>query len=372
MGGAEHIGKPDRVTQIGLIAQWQGLGACRPGQDQASENGKEAPGMRDLLCHVDTFARIEAGLKPYAAALAPLTMDDAGTLARPWSGDVPDAPIPDIVYGTQDIYFSPAVADFFRILMAAPAIEWFQSSAAGIEHPVLQAVGAKAGAYTSSHEQSAAIAEWVLWAALDHFQGGPQRRAAQAARQWRRMPFREIGETRWLIVGFGHIGRASAERLRALGAHVTGLRRKQGADPDADAMTGPDGLHAALGDADAVLLSLPLTDETEGLADDAFFAAMRPGALLLNVGRGGLVDEAALLAALDRGRPGHAALDVTATEPLPADNPLWSHPAITLTPHISALTDAAKRRTDALFLDNLERFLAGEELRNHVSKAAFA
>lgn len=328
--------------------------------------------MTDLLCHAKTFARIAGGLKPFTADITPMTMDDAGALARPWGGEVTEPPARAIVYGTQDMYFSPAAPAFFELLGQTPTIDWFQSSAAGIEHPVLRAVGAKAGAFTSSHEQAPAIAEWVMWAGLDHFQKGPARRAAQAAQDWQRLAFREIGETRWLIVGFGHIGQAAAQRLRVLGAHITGVRRSAGAQPHADVMITPDALHAALGAADAVLLSLPLTRDTEAIADAAFFAAMQAGALFVNVGRGKLVDEPALLAGLDAGRPGHAALDVTATEPLPAGDPIWSRPDITLTAHTSALTEAAKRRTDALFLDNLARYLRGAPLRNRVEKSAFA
>lgn len=329
--------------------------------------------MRSILCHTQTFARIEERLKPFAAEVRPVTIDDDSQIAQPWGGDsAADPGELSIVYGTQDIYFSKAAPTFFKLLMDAPSIDWFQSSAAGIEHPVLQAVGAKAGIYTSSHEQSPAIAEWVLWAGLDHFQRGPARRAAQADETWQRMEFRELSDTHWLIVGFGHIGRASAQRLRALGATVTGVRRSSGSDPDADRMIQPGDMVSALGEADAVLLSLPLSPETEGLADADFFAAMQPGALFANVGRGKLVDEDALLAGLDAGRPGHAALDVTATEPLPKGHPIWSHPKITLTPHISALTEAAKHRTDALFLANLEAFLAGAPLANLVDKSAFS
>jgi len=327
--------------------------------------------MGDLFCHAATFARIAERLKPLADMLSPLTMDDAGALARPWGGDVPETPDLSVVYGTQDAYFSPAAAQFFQYLMAAPSIGWFQSSAAGIEHPVLRAVGAKSGAFTCSHEQSAAIAEWALWAGLDHFQNGSARRAAQARGEWLREGFREIGETRWLIIGFGHIGQASAARLKALGAHVTGVRRSEGTHPHADLIIPPRDLPAHLPEADAVLLCPPLTPETEDMADAAFFAAMQPGALLLNVGRGKLVDEEALLAGLEAGRPGAAYLDVVREEPLPAGHAFWSHPAVTLTAHISAKTDAAKQRSDALFLENLEAFRDGAKMRNLVPRSEF-
>ncbi len=327
--------------------------------------------MPTLFCHSATFARIAARLKASPHAVTPQVMDDAGTLSHPW-GAPPAGDNDLIAYATQDAYFSSAAGEFLGRVMQADPLVWFQSSAAGLEHPVLRAIGRKSGVYTSSHEQSAAIAEWVLWAGLDHFQRGPERRALQAERTWRRMDFREISATHWLVVGFGHIGRASALRLRALGARVTGIRRTPGPDPEADAIASPDALPELLPGADAVLLCAPLTPETEGMADARFFAAMAPGALLLNVGRGRLVDEAALLAGLDAGRPGRAALDVAAVEPLAQESPLWRHPQVTLTPHISALTEQAKARTDALFLANLDAFMAGRPLCNTVPRETFA
>lgn len=372
---SEHGRKVLGIAEVLLAAQRQSLAigaACRKGRKQASQQQRENYDMRELLCHASTFARIEPGLKRFDAQIDPILIHDDRTFSAPWSGTVEAEPQPELVYATQDIYFSKAVGRFFEILMANDRLDWFQSSAAGIEHPVLRAVGAKARAYTSSHEQSASIAEWVIWAGLDFFQGGPERRAAQAARDWKRMPFREIAGTHWLVIGFGHIGQESARRLRALGARVTGVRRSGGANEHADEMTGPGDLPATLPHADAILLSLPLTEETEGLANAAFFAAMKPGALFANVGRGRLVDEPALLEGLAAGRPAHAALDVVCEEPLPEDSPIWSHPQVTLTPHISALTQAAERRTDALFLDNLERYLTGAPLRNLVPREEFA
>ena len=113
-----------------------------------------------------------------------------------------------------------------------------------------------------------------------------------------------------------------------------------------------------------MVLSTPLYAETRGLADAAFFGAMKPGSVFVNVGRGGLVDESALLAGLDAGAPEHAVLDVFAVEPLPVDSPFWSHPRVTLTPHTSGITGRQNARNTALFLDNLSRFVADEPLLN--------
>ncbi len=324
--------------------------------------------MLDLLIHERSFARLAGEFKARAADIRPILINDAGSFMTIDGTAIDAIPNVDIGYGTQDSYFSPSVMTFMQAILSAEKLQWFQSSAAGIEHPLLQSIRNHAAAYTSAHEQSPAIAEWVLWAGLDWVQGGAARRQAQSEKVWHRGEFRELADTHWLIVGFGSIGRACAQRLRALGAKVTGVRRTRGDDPGADAMIHPGDLHAALGEADCVVLSCPLTSETEGMANAKFFEALRDDALFINVGRGLLVDEEALLAGLEASRPAHAALDVTAVEPLPEESPLWHHPNVTLTAHIAAFTERAARRTDKVFLENLDHFLADRPLRNLVLK----
>ncbi len=164
------------------------------------------------------------------------------------------------------------------------------------------------------------------------------------------------------MVGFGAIGQAVAQRVRGFGAKVTGVRRSQEAHALADRIASPKDLPALLPEADVVVLATPLSAATRHLVDADFLAAMKQGSVLVNVGRGGLVDEPALLAALDAGRPEHAVLDVFETEPLPPDNPFWKHPRVALTAHASAITKGLDSRNDALFLENLKRYLAGREL----------
>ncbi len=325
--------------------------------------------MRQLLIHAKSFARIEESLKPFSDRISPLVLDDHGHLNHPWGESEANAAI---AYGTQDAYFSPSVMTFFQTLMGFEQLDWFQSSAAGTEHPMIQATGKKAGQFSGSHEQSDAIAEWVLWAGLDFFQDGRARRQAQSDKNWTRLPFREVAGSTWLIFGFGGIGQACGKRLRALGANVTGIRRSAAASEAADRVITPDQALKAVSGADVVLLCLPLTDATENTADAAFFERMKPGSLLINVGRGGLVDETALFAALDRGAPAQAYLDVVGEEPLSADSPIWTHPDITLTPHIAALTEGSSIRTDGVFLENLKRFLNGQPLRNAVEREVFS
>jgi phosphoglycerate dehydrogenase-like enzyme len=247
-------------------------------------------------------------------------------------------------------------------LLKSRRLGWVQSVAAGVDHPVWGQIVAKGAVLTTGHGQAISIAEFVLGQVIAHYQRVAERRAEQAAHRWTRLPFREIAGTRWLIIGFGAIGQAVAERARGFGAHITGVRRSVEGHPLADRMSPLNEVHALVGDADVVVLAAPLNEATRNLAGAAFFAAMKPRSLLVNVGRGALVDEAALLAALDKGVPELAGLDVFHTEPLPADSPFWDHPRVALSPHASAFGSGQSARNDALFLENLRRRLAGEPL----------
>ncbi|MGH6992811.1 MAG: NAD(P)-dependent oxidoreductase, partial [Caulobacteraceae bacterium] len=126
---------------------------------------------------------------------------------------------------------------------------------------------------------------------------------------------------------------------------------------------------ARLSEADVAVLSLPLSASTRHFADRAFFSAMKPGSVVVNVGRGGLLDEAALVAGLDAGKPGFAILDVFEVEPLPAQSPLWRHPQVSLTPHASAISEGQAERLDEAFLANLERRLSGAALADEPDPA---
>jgi phosphoglycerate dehydrogenase-like enzyme len=176
------------------------------------------------------------------------------------------------------------------------------------------------------------------------------------------MRVREVMGTRWLVIGFGAIGAGVGRIARAFGAHVTGVRRTQRDDPDADAIASLADVPSLLPQADVVVLTCPLTAETRNLAGAEFFARMKRGSVLVNIGRGGLVDEEALLSALPREAPAHAVLDVFQTEPLPAESPFWDHPQVFVTPHNSGVTDGQAARIDAAFVENLGRYVRGEPL----------
>jgi phosphoglycerate dehydrogenase-like enzyme len=317
-----------------------------------------------LLIYEPSFRRLGAEIAALGSAVEPLVMNESGEFRLNGHAIGGDDTLAEAAWTNADVFFSRAARSFMVAMLKSPALKWVQSGAAGFDQPVFGQIVQKGARLTTSHGQAVGMAEYVLAGVLDVFQRGPERRAAQAARRWDRLPFREITGSRWLIVGFGAIGKGVADRARAFGAHVTGVRRRQAPDASADRIGAISDLPALLPEADVVVLCCPLSAETRHLANADFFAAMKPGSVLVNVGRGGLVDEPALLGALDRGAPAHAVLDVFETEPLPQDSPFWAHPHVSLTPHASGMSGGNATRNDALFLDNLRRYLAGEPLLN--------
>ncbi|NJR80037.1 D-2-hydroxyacid dehydrogenase [Sphingomonas corticis] len=309
-----------------------------------------------------------AGRADRLAGLDLLILDHGGVVRDPLGGVVDD-PDPEICWLSLDVYEAGLLPVMLGVLMDGRSGRWAQSFSAGLDSPVFRRLMEKGYRLTRSDAQAPAIADYVMAQVMALLHPFSEQADARAEREWRRVPFREVGETRWLVVGLGAIGGALASRLRPFGAQVTAARRTPGPDPRVDAVTSPDRISAVLPETDVVVLACPLSDRTRGLADDAFFQAMRPGAILVNVARGGVVDEDALRRGLGRGQPAWAVLDVVSEEPLPADSWIWSHPRVRLTAHTSAAGGGVQRRGDALFLDNLARFLAGEPLRNEADPA---
>lgn len=208
--------------------------------------------------------------------------------------------------------------------------------------------------------RDAAVAEWVVGALLGDAYG---QFIAARARRWSDAKPRELQGATVLIVGFGSIGRAVKRRLEPFGVTVIGVARRA-----RDGVHNIGELPALVGRADAVVVLVPLTPDTKGLIDAALLARMRDGALVLNAGRGAVVDTAALVAELESGRL-RAALDVVDPEPLPHDHPLWDV-ALTITPHNAGDTPAADERAVRFGAEQLVRFARGEPLRNVVRAAA--
>ena len=258
-------------------------------------------------------------------------------------------------------------------LESAPGLRWIHVGGAGVEGLPLAEIRRHGAILTnSSGVHVPNIPEHVLALLLAFARRLPQLLSAQRDRRWRDTEthaevFEVSGQT-LLLVGMGDIGLATGERAAALGMEVTGFRRRSG-QPTPEFVTRvywQEELHEALGNADHVLVSLPLTPATRGLIDAEALAAMRPGAFLYNVGRGPVVDQAALEAALAEGLLGGAGLDVTDPEPLPPESPLWAMENVIITAHTSGASPRFWDRAIELVVENVRRFRAGEELVNRV------
>ena len=301
-----------------------------------------------------------------------IVMDGAGGLrlgdGRPVDRDAAD---PEVAWGTSDLFADGApLRDFLGLVRRAASLRWFQSPAAGFDDPIFAALADRGVRITNAHVNGIPIAEFVMRAVLDRFQQAALWRSAQAEHRWTLHDYREVSGTTWLVIGLGSIGAGVARRAAAFGASVIGCRRNPAPDDPTDRTVTPAELPSVIGQADVVVLCAPAGPGTIGLVDERFLASMRPGSLLVNVARGSLVDEGALLAALGRGAPEAAVLDVFAAEPLPPDHPFWDHPAVTVTPHNAAGGTGRYGRQAELFAANLERFLAGDALVNDVTEAA--
>jgi phosphoglycerate dehydrogenase-like enzyme len=214
------------------------------------------------------------------------------------------------------------------------------------------------------------MAETVMALLLAATKRLPEHAADQQARRWRRLPKRELRGSTVGIIGLGRIGTEVARLCAAFGARVIGLRRTPQATPPpgVERVYGPDGLHDLLSASDYVVLTLSLNPTSRGLLGAAEIAAMQPTAILVNVARGDVVDEPALIEALRDERLAYACLDTFQREPLPSESPLYDLPNVLITPHNSASSPHMEERVIELFLDNLGRLVRGEELLNVVDK----
>ena len=258
-----------------------------------------------------------------------------------------------------------------RVLAAAPGLRWMHTPSAGVDHLLIPQVLERDITVTNSAGVHAIpIAEFVLALLLARVKQLHGYHAAQAAARWdRELEAEELYERTLLILGIGGIGQAIAERAAAFGMRVWGSRRTPRPMPGVERVVGMDGWRELLPAADYIVVATPLTPETQGMLDAAAFAAMRPTAFVVNIARGAIIDEAAMLAALRAGQIAGAALDTFEQEPLPADSPLWALPNVTITPHATAGSPRMRERQIELFSENLRRFRNGEPLLNVVDKA---
>jgi phosphoglycerate dehydrogenase-like enzyme len=260
-----------------------------------------------------------------------------------------------------------------------PRLRWVHATSAGAGEQVRRA-GLPAEALervtvtTSSGVHAVPLAEFSILGLLAVAKELPRLLEDQRARAWPevRQPLRELSGQTLFLVGLGEIGREVARLGKALGMRTVGFRRSQGPPPDhVDEVHGPERLAELAGQADAMVVSLPLTEQTAGMIDRATIERLPPSCIFVNVGRGGVVDEPALVDALRERRIAGAVLDVFATEPLPDDSPLWSLPNVLVTPHAAALSARENERIVELFCDNLRRYLDGRPLRKVVEPGVY-
>jgi phosphoglycerate dehydrogenase-like enzyme len=254
----------------------------------------------------------------------------------------------------------------------APRLRWVQATSAGIGQFVRR-MGYDTrlpGAVftTASGVHARPLTEFCAMAMLIFSRNLWQMQRLQAERRWERFGATDLAGRTLGVIGVGRIGAEVARLGKALGMTVLGVKRTvAGVDPaglGCDELVGPDGLAGVLGRSEFLVIITPHTSETEQMLGAAELALLPRGAVVINIGRGSVIDEGALIAALAEGRLGGAALDVFEAEPLPPESPLWTLPNVLVSPHSASTSDRENARITDLFCDNLRRYLAGEPLRN--------
>jgi len=260
------------------------------------------------------------------------------------------------------------------VVVSAPHLRWVHTRAAGVDRGQMQPLQVFRDrgitVTNGSGISSVPIAEYVVMAMLAISRGLPGMLAAQGLREWvKPAATRELAGSHLLLLGFGDVGRTVWDRLQPFGVIGTAVRRWPGAESGPE-IVGPAGWRPRLGEFDWVVATTPLNRETRHLVGERELAAMQQHAWLINVSRGGVVDQRALTTALRRSDIGGAWLDVTDPEPLPPDDELWSLPNAVITPHSSWQSPRFAERSGELLLDNLRHWCAGRPLRNVVDLEA--
>lgn len=279
-----------------------------------------------------------------------------------------------------DVLFSVPdddAAELARTVRANPRLRWAQTMAAGGGATVRDADLTadeleRVTITTTAGVHGSPLAEFAVFGVLAGAKTLPHLQQLQRAHEWgERWEMKQVDEMSVLIVGLGGIGAACAQKFSALGARVLGTTRSGDPVEHVEELVPIEDLTDAVAGVDAVVVTLPGTAATQGLLGPDVFAAMRPGTTVVNVGRGTVIDEEALVTALETGQVGFAALDVTAVEPLPATSPLWDHPSVLISPHTASLSSKEEARITDLFIDNLSRHLDGRPMRNVVDTVEF-
>jgi glyoxylate/hydroxypyruvate reductase len=267
-----------------------------------------------------------------------------------------------------DVFFDFDWLDPGSMPQRAPSLRWIQATSAGIGGFMQRTGLADSGlaVTTAAGIHAVPLAEFALTGALHFVKGVPELTDRQRARHWQRYTTRQLAGQRVLVVGLGGIGRQVAQSFAALGVDVWGLGR-DGKDYRVEAVSRViyrADLNEALPQIDVLVLACPLTAETEGMIGAAQIGLLKADAVVVNIARGQVIDQAALTAALQDGKISGACLDVFAVEPLPPDDPLWSLENVILSPHSASTVVTENAALTDLFIDNLDRFSSGAPLRN--------
>jgi len=303
-----------------------------------------------------------------------------------WSGDPEHVRTPEqqaafeqMVDSADALFGSPGVdpTALARTVAANPKLRWVMTTAAGGGSQV-KAAGLDREALdrivftTSAGVHGGPLAEFAVFGVIAGAKDLPRLRRDQDERVWpERWEMRQIDEMTVLVVGLGGIGAECARRFRALGATVWGTSRSGIPVEGVDRLISLDDLVQAAAQVDAIVVTLPGTAQTHHLIGAEVLEAVRPGTILASVGRGTVIDESALLPALDDGRIGFAALDVFEQEPLAQDSPLWSHPRVLVSPHTAALSSKEEERIARRFAESAAHLLDGRPLRATVDTVEF-
>jgi len=283
----------------------------------------------------------------------------------------------DIAFLSGDLY-PGNFRGFFESLVDCPNLKWVHVFYVGVEGPLWAPLFDKGVTLTNSAGASGRyIAQSAITALLMLSRPFLAWGEAQRRHEWRQITSSEplaptdLSDETIVVVGLGAIGAEIARLAKALGLRVVGVRRSEGSEPFADAIVHPSQLDSHLPSANWLALACPLTDETRGLIDARRLSMLPAGARVLNVSRGAVIDEDALVRELQNRHVGGAYLDVFAREPLPPDSPLWDLPNVIVTPHNSGVSSTREAREADLFFENLRRWLGGDDLLNRVRSLGF-
>jgi phosphoglycerate dehydrogenase-like enzyme len=285
----------------------------------------------------------------------------------------------DLVAGAEVLFGIPdeSPARLAWAVRAAPGLRFVQATSAGAGQQVRRAELTsdeleRVAISSASGVHAVPLAEWSIFGLLAFAKGLPRLRRDAMERRWDHYPTAELRGQTLLVVGVGGIGLEVARLASAFGMRVIGVKRDIDEDlPHVDSVHPPEELRELVADAHAIVVTLPLTDETRGLIDRETIERMRDGAIFVNVGRGRVVDEEALIDALRSGKLAGAALDVVAKEPLPPESPLWEMENVIVSPHTAALSWHENERIVELFAENLRRYLRGDQLLSRVRTSVF-